>query len=223
LADWYVYEHDGDHRGPWSTERIAEAILTGEIGQDAWVAAPGGSRWVRALDVPVIASLVDGLPTRPRRRDSGLRLAPGYASPDYLSTVMMVKDDEIAPASAERDTPEAPPTDRCLPPPFPPPHPPTPTDADTIAVTESRSAAGAFRRRRGDARVAGDAASPQERLILSGARSRDRERQSRRRRAAHVEVRRARGGAWHGAHRPRADVVREADVLHRSGEVGAEE
>jgi hypothetical protein len=76
LADWYVYQHDGDYLGPWPTETVAGAILSGKLGSDVWVAAPGGQRWLRAVDVPVISRLVEGVPSRPRRRDSGLRLVP---------------------------------------------------------------------------------------------------------------------------------------------------
>lgn len=100
MADWYVFQHDGEYLGPWTTEVVANAILSGKLGPDVWVAAPGGPRWLRALDVPVIARLIDSLPTRPKRRDSGLRLMPGAYSvqqgkPAFGSTVMMVEGAEI--------------------------------------------------------------------------------------------------------------------------------
>ena len=111
MADWYVYQHDGDPLGPWSTDTIADAILIGKLAPDVWVAAPGGPRWLRALDVPVIGRLVDGIPTKPKRRDSGLRLMPaayrtdGYPSdagrPAYGSTMMMVTDDEVVLTDSE--------------------------------------------------------------------------------------------------------------------------
>lgn len=97
MAEWYVFQHDGDYLGPWTTEVVANAILAGKLGQDVWVAAPGSPRWVRALDVPAIARLVDSLPTRHKRRDSGLRLMPGaytvqQGKPAFGATVMMVTD-----------------------------------------------------------------------------------------------------------------------------------
>lgn len=99
VADWYVYQHDGDPLGPWSTDTIADAILVGKLAPDIWVAAPGGPRWLRALDVPVIGRLVDGIPTKPKRRDSGLRLMPAAyrtdTRPAFGSTMMMVTDDEV--------------------------------------------------------------------------------------------------------------------------------
>lgn len=87
MADWYVYQHDGDPLGPWSTDTVAEAILAGRLAPDVWVAAPGGPRWLRALDVPVIGRLVDGIPTKPRR-DSGLRIMP-HAYRDQPSTAAL--------------------------------------------------------------------------------------------------------------------------------------
>jgi hypothetical protein len=109
LSDWYVYQHDGDPLGPWTTHAVAEAILAGKLAPDVWVAAPGGRGWLRALDVPVIGALVEGVPTKPRR-DSGLRIIPGAfttdaGQPDFGSTMMIVKDDEL-------QTPEDPATTR---------------------------------------------------------------------------------------------------------------
>lgn len=97
MADWYVYQHDGDPLGPWSTDTVADAILAGKLAPDVWVAAPGGPRWLRALDVPVIGRLVEGIPTRPRR-DSGLRLIPSpfaleAANRAAVEATMMIVDD----------------------------------------------------------------------------------------------------------------------------------
>ena len=106
MADWYVYQHDGDPLGPWSTDTVADAILAGKLAPDVWVAAPGGPRWLRALDVPVIGGLVEGIPTRPRR-DSGLRLIPApYAleassRATVESTMMIVDDGEVVLSDSE--------------------------------------------------------------------------------------------------------------------------
>ena len=100
MADWYVYQHDGDPLGPWSTDAVGHAILAGKLAPDVWVAAPGGPRWLRALDVPVIGQLVEGIPTRPRR-DSGMRLMPNPYAADASnratmeSTMMIVEDAEV--------------------------------------------------------------------------------------------------------------------------------
>lgn len=116
LADWYVYQHDGDPLGPWATDLVADAILTGKLAPDVWVAAPGGPRWLRALDVPVIAGLVEGLPTKPRR-ESGLRLMPAAYSgdgpaPSFGTTMMMVNDDELEWSKMEEGAPSTPVTKR---------------------------------------------------------------------------------------------------------------
>lgn len=132
-----MFHYDGEYLGPWTTEVVANAILSGKLGHDAWVAAPGGPRWVRALDVPDIARLVESAPTRPKRRDSGLRLMPGAYStrdgrPAFGSTVMMVNDDEIEPVVSTRRMPvmrlpeDEAPTDRVLSAPPPTPTPETP-------------------------------------------------------------------------------------------------
>ena len=116
MSDWYVYQHDGAHFGPWSTEHIAQEILAGRLSSEVWVAAPGGPRWLRALDVPAISRVTSGALTPRRRRDSGLRIVPGAFTqtalnqPSFGSTVMMVRDDEL-----DFDG-DAKPTDRGLPP-----------------------------------------------------------------------------------------------------------
>jgi len=128
LADWYVFQHDDPALGPWSTEDVADAILSGSLAPDVWVAAPGGDRWVRALDIPVIAQRIEGVPTRPRR-DSGLRIMPGVyqQNPHMASTVMMVKDDEAALVPSEEFDDDAPPTEPSLPPAAPSSPTPPPT------------------------------------------------------------------------------------------------
>ena len=102
MADWYVYQDDGEPLGPWTTEAVAESILAGKFSPEIWVAPPGGARWLRALDVPVIARLVEGIPTRPRlgRGDAGLRPVPGTftseaGQPVFGATMMIVGDHEL--------------------------------------------------------------------------------------------------------------------------------
>jgi hypothetical protein len=106
LADWYVFRHDGPPLGPWPSEQIADAILRGELSPDAWIAAPVGRRWLRALDVPVIAQRVSGVPTR--RRDSGMRF---IGKPSFHGTAMMVtggEDDALTEPTLPPDPPSSP-------------------------------------------------------------------------------------------------------------------
>lgn len=116
MADWYVFQHDGAYLGPWPTETVAYEIMSGKLGSDVWVAAPGSERWVRAMDVPVIARFIEGIPTKPRRRDSGMFLKTiddAESAAQTLKMPAMRIDDEI-------------PTDPGMPPPSPQPTP-TPT------------------------------------------------------------------------------------------------
>ncbi len=104
MADWFVYQPDGVHLGPFSTEIIAAAIMSARLSRQVWLGAPGGHRWLRALDVPVIASMLASYPIDPSR--SKLRILPGLPSaenapPPFHSTVMMVTDDEISLAFEE--------------------------------------------------------------------------------------------------------------------------
>ena len=136
MADWYVHKYDGPPLGPWSTEHIADAILRGELSHEIWVAAPGGSRWLRALDVPNIAQRVEGVATR-RRRESGFVVV---GTTDYAATTMMVKEGEV------ELVPDDAPTERTLAPPAPPssPTPPTtrPVADDTLESPARRRAGG---------------------------------------------------------------------------------
>ncbi|MBX3192285.1 MAG: DUF4339 domain-containing protein [Labilithrix sp.] len=149
MAEWYVYQHDGDPLGPWSTEAVAEAILNGKIPPDVWVAAPGGSRWLRALDVPAIEALASGIPTVPRR-DSGLRIMPiaaaDLAETGGKATVMMAPFEdralmsEAAPSTTRSEPPpamdETPPVSEITP---TQPHLAVPPSSSSSPRTEART------------------------------------------------------------------------------------
>lgn len=129
MADWYVYQHDGEYLGPWPTETVAHEILNGKLSPEVWVAAPGSERWVRATDIPVIARLIEGLPTmpKPKRRDSGMFLR---TLDDVESAAQTLKMPAIR---ADED----PPTDPGMPPVSPPPTP-TPTFTSTLESSGNR-------------------------------------------------------------------------------------
>lgn len=111
MADWYVYQHDGEYLGPWPTETVAHEILNGKLGPDVFVAAPGGERWVRAMDIPVIARVIEAVPTKPKRRESGMFLR---TLDDVESAAQTLRLPAIRP---EDDIP----TDPGMPPPTPTP------------------------------------------------------------------------------------------------------
>lgn len=58
---WYVYQADGLHIGPLSTELVARGVLTGKIHTGAHVGAAGGMQWWPLLHVAEISYAVDGL------------------------------------------------------------------------------------------------------------------------------------------------------------------
>lgn len=118
MADWYVYQHDGDYLGPWPTETVAHEILNGKLGPDVWVAAPRSERWVRAMDVPVIARLIEAVPTKPKRRDSGMFLTAKRPSGRTLEDVESAAQTLRLPAIRTDDDV---PTDPGMPPPTPTP------------------------------------------------------------------------------------------------------
>jgi len=76
LAHWYVFRGPEDPLGPWTTEAVAESILAGTLEPTTLVAAPGGTRWLRACDVPVLGRLLDGSPTRRGVQSAVLARAP---------------------------------------------------------------------------------------------------------------------------------------------------
>ena len=121
LAEWFVYQHEEKHLGPLTTEALVEAIFSGTIRSDVWIAAPGGSKWTRALEVPVVARLLDGLPTR-RHRESGMRIVPG-SNPTPLVSDMRATVPDAPPT--ERTDPVRTPDGFPVPPPSSSPMPPT--------------------------------------------------------------------------------------------------
>ena len=134
-SEWYVYRVDGPPIGPVAAKAVAEAILAGRLPPDCWVCpARSGARWLRASSVPVIAGVMDAVPTR--RRPSGLRMvtAPMPSSPTATSVASATTesagrlDETIQMPKVPEPSPE-PPTLRSGPPrgpdgfPVPPPPP----------------------------------------------------------------------------------------------------
>lgn len=99
MAHWYVYQNESVPLGPLSSESIADAILTGRLPLDVWVGAPGGARWMRALDVPVITNIVDKLPTRPTLPSVELDATEEETAEHFLDespiTLISVKGHEV--------------------------------------------------------------------------------------------------------------------------------
>jgi hypothetical protein len=101
-SEWFVYRIDGPPTGPMSTKAVAEGILAGRLPPDCWVAAPGGSRWLRATDVPVIASFIEDVSTR--RRPTAMAVTAVMEPlpklpPKMDETISMIHPPELPPTT----------------------------------------------------------------------------------------------------------------------------
>ncbi len=107
MAHWYIYREGAPPLGPWPTEVVADAILAGRLDPGTWVAAPAGSKWLRASDVPVIARRLEGQPTR--RSAQGAHVPPGADAPDTHRSAPL---DAPPPGDPPAPVPSAPPVPR---------------------------------------------------------------------------------------------------------------
>ena len=65
MKDWFVYQADGNHIGPVSTELLARGVLAGKVPRDAHVGAHGDPQWYPLLSVPEIDAEVKKLAGQP--------------------------------------------------------------------------------------------------------------------------------------------------------------
>ncbi|HEY8039617.1 MAG TPA: DUF4339 domain-containing protein [Polyangiaceae bacterium] len=68
--DWYVYQGDGRHIGPLSTDTLARAWLAGKVPQDSYIGAAGDTRWWPLGAVPEIMDAVRAI------HESGQNVGP---------------------------------------------------------------------------------------------------------------------------------------------------
>src|SRR5688500_8771734 len=69
MKDWYVYQADGNHIGPVSTDLLARGLLAGKVPRDAHVGAMGDAKWQPLLEVAEIQAAtraLEGTPIQPR-------------------------------------------------------------------------------------------------------------------------------------------------------------
>jgi hypothetical protein len=59
--DWYVYQADGRHLGPLSTEFLARGWVARQVPRDIWVGAAGEAGWRPIAQVPEIMEAVRAL------------------------------------------------------------------------------------------------------------------------------------------------------------------
>jgi hypothetical protein len=89
MADWLVYQEGGAHLGPFSAEVIAQGIAEGRLPQGIFVALPGGPRWLRAIDLPLLAELVKAAAAKPLV--DGARAKPDMSA--FAATMNLSEDD----------------------------------------------------------------------------------------------------------------------------------
>jgi hypothetical protein len=133
-----LIEGEDGVRRVMSTRDVAEAILAGTLPYGVRVSAPQGNKWLRAVDVPVIADILDTEPTRvdlppttqPATEDDDARTV----RKSMFRTARGGDEADVAP-----ETEAAPPT---------PPTPPTPrykkldTTLESVGTPRKRNAGG---------------------------------------------------------------------------------
>lgn len=96
MKDWYVFQADGHHIGPVSTELLARGIVAGKVPAGAHVGAVGDAQWWPLQDVSEISRAVEAL------RASGVvverapmpSIPPAPAPPDDAPTVRDLTEPE---------------------------------------------------------------------------------------------------------------------------------
>jgi hypothetical protein len=58
MTEWYVYQPNGEHIGPVSTELLARAMVGGKIPPDAHIGAKGDAHWQVIAEVAEIQAAV---------------------------------------------------------------------------------------------------------------------------------------------------------------------
>lgn len=61
MKDWYVYQADGNHIGPVSTDLLARGIIAGKVPRDAHLGARGDTQWYPLLSIPEIQQTIASL------------------------------------------------------------------------------------------------------------------------------------------------------------------
>ncbi len=113
MADWLVYQEGGAHLGPFAAEVIAQGIAQGRLPEGIFVALPGGPRWLRAIDLPLIAQLVNAASASPITDG-----APAQPTMSAFAATMNLNEDDVE-LSDVHVTTAATPAVSSIPPPLP--------------------------------------------------------------------------------------------------------
>lgn len=107
MTDWYLFEENGAHRGPLSTDALAQAIRANLVSKDVRVSpqvqfeAPGASGWHAIDDVPEIVAKLTELRAGELRVVEGGFTQNRLGSPEFGATVMMVGSSRPPPKNDE--------------------------------------------------------------------------------------------------------------------------
>lgn len=113
MADWLVYQEGGAHLGPWPAGVIAQGIAHGRLPEGIFVALPGGPRWLRAIDLPLIAQLVNAVAAKPFADG-----APAKPNMSAFAATMNLNEDDLELSDVHLTT-AATPAVSSIPPPLP--------------------------------------------------------------------------------------------------------
>jgi GYF domain 2 len=75
--DWYVYQADGRHIGPLSTETLARAWLSGQVPQNVFVGALGDAQWWPLQGVPELLNAAKTIQEAGAPPHSSMSASPG--------------------------------------------------------------------------------------------------------------------------------------------------
>lgn len=107
MADWYLFDEGGAHRGPLSTEALVQAVRARVVARDArvspetWFEPPGASGWKHLDEVPEIFDLLSATSAGDLRVVDGAFTSNRLGTPEFGATVMMVGSTRPPPPKPE--------------------------------------------------------------------------------------------------------------------------
>jgi len=161
VSDWYIYQQSGEPVGPLPTEAIAQGLVDGKVGRDAFVAAEGDTQWHPITKVAELVTAARRLQQVQAQAPQARRAAiihtvppapppPAHAAPPVRVPKLPAMTIAVypAPPPAEAAAPPPPASTRSVPPPRTTSAPPAlaanPGDAPTAAPSPAVEPASAI-------------------------------------------------------------------------------
>jgi len=130
VTDWYIYQQSGEPVGPLPTEAVAQGLMDGKIGRDAFVAAEGDTQWQQITKVAELVTaarrLQQAQAQAPQNRPAPIRTVPPAPPPPAHAAPPAVRVPKLpamtiavypAPPPAETGAAQPPASTRSVPPP----------------------------------------------------------------------------------------------------------